>query len=779
MQVAARVVFLLFVRGPNIMAGDPIFSDTEKLTWNDDLSVRMVDSIHLWLDKKLEESVEARQKYWQLDLSSVKAYRKSIESNRAEFRRLIGVVDDRLPPHMEEYGQVGGGPVAASSKVTAHQVRWDVLDGVKGEGLLLKPKGQAKANVIVLPDADQRPEQLAGLSPLKAGEPYALHLAESGCVVLIPQLVSRANDFSGHPAVGKTNQPHREWIYRQAFQMGRHIIGYEVQRVMAAVDWFATRARGETGKAPRPVMVTGYAEGGLIAMYSAAVDERITACLVSGFFNRRESVWKEPIYRNIWGHLERFGGAEIAALVAPRTLFIEHSAPPRVMPPRLQPNGHRGGAAPGTITTPRLADIQSEIQRFTKLSGKYGRAELIVGAESEPVIPCSSGSLERLLNNAGIKLSKKKPLPLSAANRLANPTARQKRLVEQLTDHVQQLERFSGKARDRYILEGTDRSTAKAFMKDADAFRDYFSREVIGYVDSPLAEMRPRIRKVYDRKMWTGYEVVLDVLPGFGKKNPPVFAWGILCVPKGIRKGEQRPVVVCQHGLEGVPKDTIERSDGYPAYKAYAARLAEKGFITFAPHNPYRGLERFRMVQRKANPLKLSLFSFIVRQHEQILNWLESLPFVDNERVAFYGLSYGGKTAMRVPAILRRYCLSICSADFNDWVKKIVSVEARFSYQYTVEWELMEFNLGHTFNYAEMAYLIFPRPFMVERGHDDGVSIDEWVAYEYAKIRRFYNKLGRGDDTEIEFFDGPHTINGQQTFRFLEKHLKWPGKSTR
>ncbi|MDP7135399.1 MAG: hypothetical protein QF437_33190, partial [Planctomycetota bacterium] len=63
------------------MAGDPIFSDTEKLTWNDDLSVRMVDSIHLWLDKKLEESVEARQKYWQLDLSSVKAYRKSIESN--------------------------------------------------------------------------------------------------------------------------------------------------------------------------------------------------------------------------------------------------------------------------------------------------------------------------------------------------------------------------------------------------------------------------------------------------------------------------------------------------------------------------------------------------------------------------------------------------------------------------------------------------------------------------------------------------------------------------
>src|SRR5688500_19376586 len=35
------------------------------------------------------------------------------------------------------------------------------------------------------------------------------------------------------------------------------------------------------------------------------------------------------------------------------------------------------------------------------------------------------------------------------------------------------------------------------------------------------------------------------------------------------------------------------------------------------------------------------------------------------------------------------------------------------------------------FNYAEMAYLIAPRPFMVERGHRDGVGVDEWVSYEF------------------------------------------------
>ena len=74
-----------------------------------------------------------------------------------------------------------------------------------------------------------------------------------------------------------------------------------------------------------------------------------------------------------------------------------------------------------------------------------------------------------------------------------------------------------------------------------------------------------------------------------------------------------------------------------------------------------------------------------------------------------------------------------------------------------------------------MADLIAPRPFMVERGHDDGVGIDEMVAYEYAKVRYLYaNKLKIADRTEIEFFAGGHEIHGKGTFAFLKTHLGWP-----
>jgi hypothetical protein len=293
---------------------------------------------------------------------------------------------------------------------------------------------------------------------------------------------------------------------------------------------------------------------------------------------------------------------------------------------------------------------------------------------------------------------------------------------------------------------------------------------VIGKLPTDYLPPNPRSRQIYDKEKWRGYDVMLDV-------HPDIFAWGVLLVPKDLKPGERRPVVVCQHGLEGLPADTIEedpKSRAYGSYKAFATRLVERGFIVYAPHNPYRGGDKFRVLQRKANPLGLSLFSFIIAQHDVTTRWLASLPFVDAERIGFYGLSYGGKTAMRVPAVLDRYCLSICSADFNEWVLKNASTEHPFSYVFTNEYEIFEWDLGHTFNYAEMALLIAPRPFMVERGHDDGVGTSEWVGYEFAKIRRAYDKLGVSERAEIEWFNGPHTINGIGTYKFLHRWLRWP-----
>jgi dienelactone hydrolase len=756
-----------------------VLPGTQPLTWDGDLSTRMVAGIDKFLMGELDRSVVERQKLWTRDFSSRAAYEKSVEPNRQRLQKYIGAVDPRLPVKALEYvTSTAALPlVAETDRFRVYAVRWPVFPDVHGEGLLLQPNSEVRARVVAVPDADQTPEMLAGLAPgLAPQSQFARRLAENGCQVIVPVLIDRQDTWSGNAQLKRfTNQPHREWIYRQAYEMGRHIIGYEVQKVLAAVDWFAE----EASKSPNATLrnptigVAGFAEGGLIAFYSAAIDTRIDAVLVSGYFASRQRLWEEPIYRNVFGLLHEFGDAEIASLIAPRNLTVEFSEVPRIDGPPQAREGRRG-AAPGKLSTPARVDVEAEIERTRALFPKSFPFTLafVRGPQAATVGPVSGMALISFLEALGIKPPTGAVVASTLVDKRAgfDPGERQKRQVQELVDHTQSLLRLSEGVRDEFFWRRMNAASTNQWTAAATHFKENFWEEVIGRFPRASLPVNARSRKILDNPKWTAYDVVLDVWPD-------VFAWGILLVPKDVKPGERRPVVVCQHGLEGVPIDTLSedsssRAFGY--YKSFAARLAERGFVTFAPHNPYRGLDAFRVLQRKANPLKKSLFSVILGQHDRILDWLSELPFVDPQRIAFYGLSYGGKTAMRVPSLLDRYALSICSADFNEWIKKNVTVDSAYSYLFTMEYEMPEFNLGHSFNYAEMAALIAPRPFMVERGHDDGVAPDEWVAYEYAKVRRLYDKLNIGDRTAIEFFNGPHTINGAGTFEFLHRHLNWP-----
>ncbi|MBL67809.1 MAG: hypothetical protein CMO74_05055 [Verrucomicrobiales bacterium] len=741
--------------------------NTKPLKMEGDLSAQMVAGIDIFLTRKLKESTTRRARFWKHDDSSRDAYQQSISTNRKHFRFCIGATDKRLPIKSLQLNSTttSSSILYADAKITIHTVRWPVFPGVHGEGLLLKPTGAVKARVVAIPDADHTPEQITGLHKiLPPRSQFALRLADAGCLVVVPTLIDRRDEWSGDERVAFTNQPHREWIYRQAYQMGRHIIGYEVQKILSLIDWFAH----ENSLIPEPVPmgVVGQGEGGLIAFYAAALDQRVDSVLTSGYFNQRIRLWEEPIYRNVFGLLEQFGDAEIASLIGPRALTVEHApVKPIDGPPKPRP-GRRGGAAPGKIATPPYESVAGEFQRARTMAGRIGGKWQLVKSTA----PVGENALLHFFTGLGIP---RKALPQPRVLKLEfkpNTDTRQKRQIQELTDHTQRLLRFSEYERHENFWKKLPPQDSEMWNTQCETHRTRMWNQVIGRFPGADQPINPRSRKILETEKWIAHEVVLDVW-----KN--VFAWGILLTPKDIKPREKRPVVVCQHGLEGVPMDTVTRDKNQQAFRYYsgfAAELADRGFIVFAPHNPYRGGDAFRVLQRKANPLGKSLFSIIIGQHNRIIDWLETLPLVDKTRIGFYGLSYGGKTAMRVPALVPRYCLSICSADFNEWVKKNTTVDARYSYMFTGEYEMFEFNLGHTFNYAEMGALIAPRPFMVERGHNDGVAPDEWVAYEYAKIRRLYGHLGIPEKTEIEYFNGPHKIHGAGTYKFLHRHLKWP-----
>lgn len=750
--------------------------NTQPLTTEGDLATQMVAGMHKYLDRALAESPARRAAQWKPDYRSPEQYRQSVAAHRQRLRTLLGVVDLRLPPRLEYVG----GPhepalVAEAPRYKIFAVRWHVLPGITGEGLLLEPKEKTLANVIALPDADWTPEMAVGLAPGVPPEAqFPRHLAENHCRVLVPMLIDRSDEFSANEKLQRaTNQPHREFIHRMAFQMGRTLLGYEVQKVLAAVDGF--HREQENGE-KRPTAVVGYGEGGLIALYAAAVDERLTTALISAAFGPREKIADEPIYHNVWGLLTEFGDGDLLRLLVPRSaVFVASPWTVAAGPPS---RAGRSGAAPGRSVAASFEAMQAEMKPIlAELRAvawlKETRFPLFRSSPPEKSPGTFSGPVSQeayaaFFDILGISLTITAPgQPPTDSRKNFQPRSRQQRQFEELVAYTQKLWRHSEGVRKEF-WQKADASSPQAWDKSCGTYRDYFHREVIGQLPEPTLPLHPRTRRVYQEKTWTGYEVMLDVYED-------VFAYGILLLPNDLQPGEKRPVVVCQHGLEGTPRKTIDEENKRVVYNQFSRRLVELGYIVYAPQNPYYGHNEFRQLQRKANPLKLSLFSFIIRQHQRTLDWLETLPNVDQDRIAFYGLSYGGKTAMRVPAVEKRYCLSICSGDFNEWIGKNVSVDLDRSYMWTGEYEMYEFNLGHTFNYAEMAYLIAPRPFMVERGHDDGVGTDEMVAYEYAKVRYLYaNRLKIPQRTEIEFFVGGHQIHAQGTFAFLKKHLHYP-----
>ena len=678
-----------------------------------------------FLDAKIAGSEQGRAKYWNRQFADRKTYELSVEKNRERLRFITGVRDKRKPFDSPEFAATVTSPalIAETNTHKYYAIRWPVFETLTGEGILAEPKsGNVKSAIIHISDIGITPEQAFGID---TGPEWLRTLQPAtDCRVIIPTLVDRS--------LYRPKLPYREYIYRAAFQNGRHIIGYEMQEILALVDWLKQDAALH-------VTIEGVGEGGLLAFYSAAVDTRIDAAVVGGYFTNRDRVCDEPLDRNIFGLIDQFGDAEIATLIAPRSLrILDVRIPEKVWEPSQTTSYGELGLPPGKIVNPDAQTVRQEIERAKKLV--------------EP-LKLPENWIVYVTQNSAVT----KPSFTFITDNKPNTVNRMLRIVDGMDRHTQDLLARAEFVRRDFWKPLDDIKDAKSqeFTEKIEWYRNYFAKEVIGQFDEPLASPKPRTKKQSETDLYTVYEVELDVFK-------EVTVYGLLLIPKGMKAGEKRGVVVCQHGLEGRP-----RSSGF------VKDLCERGYITFAPQGIFTGGDKFRHNQRQLNSLGKTLFSIMVPQQQQLVNWLGTLPFVEKEKIAFYGISYGGKTAMRVPPLVTGYCLSICCADFNTWNIKNASTLYPFSYMWLPEYEIFEFDMANTFDYSEITRLIAPRPFMVERGYLDNVGWNEFVAFEYAKVYAFYAyRLEIPEQTEIHWFGGGHQINGEKTYPFLDRFLK-------
>ncbi|MEO1982957.1 MAG: dienelactone hydrolase family protein, partial [Fuerstiella sp.] len=506
---------------------------TLPLTGEIDFASDMVDGIDRFLLRKIAESKSGRARFWNRDLSSAAAYNGSIEPNRRRLRNILGGRDERMSFDSPEIVATvdDRGVVAAGDRFKAYEIRWPVLAdpaptaknlaSIYGEGLLLIPKGTSIGNVVAIPDADQSPEQICGfVDGVPPEAQFARRAVEAGFRVVVPALISRERSKRN----GRANLTNREYLYRSAFELGRHLIGYELQKVLGAVDWFKNDADGED---PR-IGVIGYGEGGLLALYAAALDTRIDAVCVSGAMGPRERSWQEPLDRNVFGLLREFGGAELGTMVLPRRLIVDVANWPEV-----ELSGD--GGAPAELQTPSSQKVRDELDAIADVAAKLKEAGTPTGGITNVFGDTNSFCNVALpaflaavggdgVNTAGVKRTATTTRPEGLVDRTEAIQKRQQRQFEQIDRHNQALLRESPFVRKEY-LNKLNTSSVDAYEKSSEAYRETFRKDVIGEFDNDLLPFKARSRKSWETDKWTGHEVVLDVFPD-------VFAYGVLLLPK-------------------------------------------------------------------------------------------------------------------------------------------------------------------------------------------------------------------------------------------------------
>ena len=116
-----------------------------------------------------------------------------------------------------------------------------------------------------------------------------------------------------------------------ALLLGHTMVGWRVYDAMRAFDYLSTRPEVDMSR----LGIMGISGGGTTTFFTAAMDTRIKAAVVSGYFNTfRDSILSlshciDNYIPNVLQYAEMY---DIAGLIAPRALFVESGTADTIFP---------------------------------------------------------------------------------------------------------------------------------------------------------------------------------------------------------------------------------------------------------------------------------------------------------------------------------------------------------------------------------------------------------------------------------------------------------------
>lgn len=164
---------------------------------------------------------------------------------------------------------------------------------------------------------------------------YGRQLARQGFLVFAPEQRAFGERREMEDAAQSPGQSSCRQASMNALMLGRTMIGMRVWDVMRVID-FAEEYANQAGLARSGSLAcVGLSGGGTVTTFAAAMDPRITASVISGYFCTWQ--WSIMAMRHcednyIPGILRHAEMADVGALIAPRPLLIEAGTEDPIFP---------------------------------------------------------------------------------------------------------------------------------------------------------------------------------------------------------------------------------------------------------------------------------------------------------------------------------------------------------------------------------------------------------------------------------------------------------------
>lgn len=222
------------------------------------------------------------------------------------------------------------------------RIEFGTVWGFRVPVYVLLPKGVTKrtAAVLALHGHGYGSRQIVGLHPdgtENIGKSdlhgnYALELVKRGFIVVVPEIIGFGDRrLAADQKDGQVGNSSCQTLASHLLLYGISLAGLRVQETRRALDYVLSREEVD----PARVGCFGFSGGGLIAAYTAAIDERIKATVLCAFVNTfKGSIMhvRHCIDNYLPDVLDYSELPELIGLLAPRPLFIESGQKDPIFP---------------------------------------------------------------------------------------------------------------------------------------------------------------------------------------------------------------------------------------------------------------------------------------------------------------------------------------------------------------------------------------------------------------------------------------------------------------